>query len=43
MMKQEVVIDFRGQNVSFAKKEQIKQKIIEKTNGIITAKDIKFK
>ena len=41
-MKQRVMIDVRGQNVSDAMKEALGQKIIQKCDGIISMKDISF-
>jgi len=41
-MKQQIVIDIRGQAVSEIQKNQIRSKIIERTNGAIKASDIRF-
>ena len=41
-MKQRVMIDVRGQSVSDATMDNIKQKIFDKCNGIVTRNDIKF-
>ena len=41
-MQQRVMIDVRGQSVSDATMDNIKQKIFDKCNGIVTRNDIKF-
>lgn len=42
-MKQEVVIDIRGQAVSSAEKRAIVKGIVQKSNGAIKPTDIQFK
>jgi len=41
-MKQRVEIDDRGQSITDAQKEIITDKIIKKSNGILTRKDVRF-
>jgi hypothetical protein len=41
-MKQKIIIDFRGSKASPAIKDQITKTIVEKSEGIIAAKDVRF-
>jgi filamentous hemagglutinin len=41
-MTQQIHIDIRGQIVSETQQDAIKQKIVEKSNGVIKKEDIKF-
>jgi filamentous hemagglutinin len=41
-LKQEIVIDFRGQSVSMETKNKIKNSIIEKSGGILGKNQIRF-
>jgi hypothetical protein len=42
-MQQQIVIDVRGQNTTPVQRNRIKQGIIQKSNGIISGNQIKFK
>ncbi|MDN5104869.1 hypothetical protein O8C79_06135 [Aliarcobacter butzleri] len=42
-MTQKVVIDFRGQVTTAKQRDDIRTKIVEKTNGNIKLEDIEFK
>jgi len=41
-MQQKIVIDIRGQSVSQAQQDRIRNKIVNKSNGIIKSDDVRF-